>query len=549
MAGVLILGCLQGPWDYYPEKTPYYKGLFVSGYVIADNPVSNVCVEKMFELDEEYTNAFVFYENAELEITGEFSGSEKTITLSPDSENVNCFVGPADELPSRGNDYVLNGTVQWDSAGVNVSTSFSATASIPQNFSVKDTAKAPYFAKNLFEQLDSNANPISEFGTLLNSLPEEVREELAESYLDTVLQMFSEGDTLAAFAYVFANQKEIEAIISKAEVTFVQDDSLWYLGGSLNTLSHYFASERSADVGAVLVSQYYNPDSSIQPRTAFSGFFGIEPDTSDYFQLGEGNRLIIYPEAVGPGGWNLLDNIGIVNSWYVGGRNLLKFYGFQKEYYDYAERTIQEESNSKVEPFYNVDGAAGIFVGAIADSFEVNIKVPESVESYPFSFTRPFYCEENGWFESAFCRNYYPEHCREIDYGKPYCARALLSDTLPKQMEEDYMLEEFEMSKKRFDFELEMATINYCMQNEFEDSQTCQTPIDNCREEKGINPCKEELWTYCLDNKWLAQDGKPTGICAWGLVSYCTDKPRQSEVLCQKADAYCEENSDEKLCE
>ena len=60
----LIAGCLQGPWEYDNEEKPTYRGVHVNAYVIANQAVDNVCFEKINELDEFYTGAFPFYQEA-----------------------------------------------------------------------------------------------------------------------------------------------------------------------------------------------------------------------------------------------------------------------------------------------------------------------------------------------------------------------------------------------------------------------------------------------------------------------------------------------------
>src|SRR4051812_23512869 len=80
---LVLAACIQGPWDYYPENPPTFKGVFATGYVLAKRPLTQLCFERILSLDEEHTQAFAWYDSADVRVSGPFSGQSQTVVLSP----------------------------------------------------------------------------------------------------------------------------------------------------------------------------------------------------------------------------------------------------------------------------------------------------------------------------------------------------------------------------------------------------------------------------------------------------------------------------------
>ena len=126
----------QGPWSYWPEEKEEYRGVYTIAYVIDGRPVTGVCFQRLLALDETLSENFAYYDSASVTISGNFSGSDTTITLSPQSVKPNCFDGPSDMIAKRGKTYSFDAVMHWDSAGRAVTSHYTATASIPSVFSI-----------------------------------------------------------------------------------------------------------------------------------------------------------------------------------------------------------------------------------------------------------------------------------------------------------------------------------------------------------------------------------------------------------------------------
>jgi len=236
LAALIFTGCiLQGPWDYSPDEATIHRGLWVNALIIADRPVTDICIEKLLELDEEYTDAFKFYRNADVSITGSFNGTENTLNLTQDMNRVNCFTDPLGLLPSKGEDYRLNARITWDSAGGRVNTRISALAHIPTMFNVRNTARAPAVALTGLS-IDTSATDSSQadmgfITNLLDGLPEEGQNKLQEIYLDTLTAIFESGDTAAFEEFLELEMPNIIKIVNEYTIEYSDGDTLFYLTG------------------------------------------------------------------------------------------------------------------------------------------------------------------------------------------------------------------------------------------------------------------------------------------------------------------------------
>jgi len=134
---LLVLSC-QGPWSYYPENPERYVGIWTNAYIISGRPVEKetVCFDKMHALNEVRMPGFAFYDEASVIVKGVFSGAYTELSLEPQSGRPNCFVGPEDLLAEAGENYELNVSIAWDSAGKKVTSSFNAKTYIPQKFKI-----------------------------------------------------------------------------------------------------------------------------------------------------------------------------------------------------------------------------------------------------------------------------------------------------------------------------------------------------------------------------------------------------------------------------
>lgn len=235
---------------------------------------------------------------------------------------------------------------------------------------------------------------------------------------------------------------------------------------------------------------------------------------------------------------------------------------------------------------YNVEGGQGTFVGGIVDTFNVYIKVDALTKSYSTPAVHAYACREDiGWGGNKDCRAYYRIYCQEKNWQPLDCGldkikylleqslkakifdsiavdfiqKIVLKDTSKVALKKEIATAENQVCGEQ-DFQLpDSTTVNVLAISSSKDStgkisfDTVATPKINtrnicaeekiaCLETKGINDCKQSLWNFCLDRNW-----RPTQ-CNLGLVSYCREKPRLSEILCKNADAYCKEHPTETLC-
>lgn len=548
---VVVVACIQGPWDYYPKDPEVFKGVFLTGYALAGRPVEHVCFERVLDLSEEATQAFAFYDSADVRIAGRFSGAAGTLVLAPVVDTPNCFKGDSASLVERDGDYALTARISWDSAGTKVTSVLTATAHVPRLFKMHDSATAPSFADPKRKLSVPDTIFTREFFT---SLPPDILVALGREFPEAVpLVLDSGADTSTALRdYIALHGKAIQArllsLLSADQFTYTKGDTLLYLNGPLNTLSHHFSADRSPDVHAVLITQQFDSNSS-RPETRFDSPLGFKPDSSRYYFPGSIRRLIIYPDAKGANGYNLLDSMGVVNVWFHTLRNRLYFYGFEQAYYDYTSTAV-DGSDARVKPKYNVTGGRGIFAGAIPDFFDVNIKIDSlTTKSYPLQITHGLFCSKEGWQDSKDCRDYYPAYCNANDWKPGECGQAAVAACLEADAAPDTLLKarctvEADSARQNADL-VKFGEDQFCIPRNFPDSiPACAASRKRCLDSQGINSCKQALWNFCLDRSWSANLEQ----CQPALASYCHDKPRLSETLCRHADEYCAAHAGSVLC-
>lgn len=546
-------GCIQGPWDYYPENPPPFRGVFATVYVLADRPLEHACFERVLDIAEERTQAFAWYDSAAVSVSGPFSGQSRTVELEPDPGMPNCFQGDTALRAERGGEYAMTARFVWDSAGTRAVSILKGTAHVPDSFSIRKTAAAPTLA--VTGPIPADLRDLA----FLLRLPEAIREPLLAEYGDTLIKMYNAQDTAGIDAYFEANgaamASDLEGLLKEnPQTAYREGDTLTYLTGRLNTLSHLFTSDRGPGVGAVLITQEFD-SSGGRPETAFDSPLGLEPDTADFYFPGNARRLLIYPDAKGPRGWNLLDSMGVVNTWFFTGRNRLHFYGFEKAYYDFHSTVTQTQGgggaadgDSRIRPKYNIEGGAGIIAGAVPASFDVYIKTDTATKVYPLYDAHVQDCgRKNRWIENANCREFLPRYCRTENWKPEICASDAIRICLDTAAADTSLGNLCDSAETRADTaQVRIGTQAYCIGNDFPADAACDAPRKDCLESRGSNACKQALWDYCLDRNWNA--GGDPGACGPGLASYCHDRPRLSETLCRHADAWCDAHADSPLC-
>ncbi|MBW8888020.1 MAG: hypothetical protein JF616_09715 [Fibrobacteres bacterium] len=555
LLALVVAACIQGPWDYYPENPATFRGVFATAYVLSGKPLEQVCFERILDVDEEHTQAFAWYDSADVRISGPFyargtdstAGKSLEMVLSPVSDTPNCFKGDPTLLAERGQEYDLRARFTWDSAGTRTRSLLTGTAHVPKNFRIHDSAVAPTLAF-------SGGVPDTIFDPVfISSLPKSILDSMTAQFGDTLVKLLIDSTGRGAYLkqHGDAIQNRLLELIQEAQQPYPKDTTLYYLNGELNTLSHYFSSDHSEDVGAVLITQRFDPNSE-RPETRFDSPFGGKPDTSRYYFPGNIRRLLIYPNATGAKGWNLLDSMGVVNTWFFTLLNRFYFYGFEKAYYDFHASATEVQGGGgsngdpRVKPRYNVQGGAGIFAGGIPDSFDLHIIHDRFTKAYPLPIAHVYACEKDGWGDSKDCRDFYPEYCRDQAWRPAIChadAIRLCLDTAAARDSTGPHCDSVAIMARSDTVAAPIGQLMHCVEKDFPDEPACAGPRTACLETKGKNDCKDWFWDYCQDHDW-----RPLDLCGPALASYCRDKPRQSETLCRNADAWCAANADSPLC-
>jgi len=325
---LLLLSC-QGPWDYYPENPENYRGIWISAYIISGRPVTNVCLEKMHNLNEVYMRGFAFYDSASIEIQGIFNGKDTSIFLKPDTANFahkpNCFVGDENLIAEPDANYNMHASVTWDSAGKKTTSKFNAKTHIPKKFKIK---------------------------TAYDLQGKQYKENDTVQYLPPPMDMKSHY-----FVPEYSNED-----IGGALITMVYDTSGLYWGeNSIDQIAKQFNSERNDTASHAQFGdrQYMNTATNMQISS-----FNKEIDSIPIMGL----RL----PAIG--------NIKFL------------FYATTREYIDYRNTFLSGYDDPRIKSIYNIDGGAGIFAGMLVDTFEVNFKTSPDVKIFSYAETQKSYC-------------------------------------------------------------------------------------------------------------------------------------------------------------
>jgi len=177
---------------------------------------------------------------------------------------------------------------------------------------------------------------------------------------------------------------------------FGSGDTIFYLPPPMDLQANYFIPEYSDDVGGVMVSMVYNEgiywgENSIDAILAQFR----KRDTADYAFFGD--RRVLYGGIKNQQMGNInkvIDSIPVmgITTPAVGNANLL-FYAATPEYIKFEETFLGDE-DARIERFYNIQGAAGIFTGMLVDTFEINFKTPDSVKIYPYFEAQEAYCAQ-----------------------------------------------------------------------------------------------------------------------------------------------------------
>jgi hypothetical protein len=524
----LVAGCIPGPWEYKPEHQSEFKGITVSGYAIADRPVQALCFEKLLTLGEASSEAFAFYDSASVGITGTFSNGGQTLVLTPHPNTPNCFIGSPNARFLRGQQYELQARFVWDSAGTTTVTTLNATAQVPVQFTISDTAYAPSIA-TVGVALEDVTNP-----AVFNLLPPRPRALFVAKYGDTLNALA--GDSAGLAVWKAANGKTMQAELlfwlSGDQVAYRRNDSLFYLSrpSSFSNLSHYYKARRDPLVEGVLVSHRFDTTGS-RPATSFDSLGNIAPDSSNFYFSGNLRRLAFYNDFILPDGKHNFDSMSVFNVWFWSGKNRLYFYGSERIYALYQLALSEADGNSKIKLPTNVVGGRGFFAGMILDSFDVQIKLDSSTQAFLYPDTRAYTCRDKGWFNTRDCIGFYPQYCASKGWAPGDCKLNAIYRLLDPvdSLTLTPALRDSARTWGSFDPSIrEEAEVRYCIDKNYPSHVPACTPIQaECENAQSGNGCQIWLWTRCQLSYWKLP------ACAEGLKSYCRAKRDIHQVMCR----------------
>lgn len=551
LSAVLGAGCLQGPWDYTPERVLPYKGIHTTAYLVAGKPVADVCFEAFIPLSQGWTNARPFYRDAEVLVEGPFSDGSSSLTLTPrvpwlpspltNSSNAspNCFEGPADALPQPGETYSLRARFTWDSLGTEIESRFTATTTIPSGFSTKDSAAAPSLA-TLGIGGDGLLDP-----DLFARLPEGPRTALLEAYPEEFATLIAlQGDSAALAAYIEENRQTIveasELLQDSLQgdlIHYAEGDTLFFMrgGSAIENLSHYVGVNFDSGTTAVLLSHRWDTLGN-RVTISFDEIFGIKTDTVEQYYPGNIHRLVLYPSVEQPGGGNILDSIGLVNAWFFTGLNRFYFHAFGLDYWRY-NTTATQDPNPSVPRFTNIEGGAGIFAGAALDSFDINIKADPDAELWPQPIAKGLSCGSDGWWSTRECRAYETIFCRMRGWSGEDCRvqarRDCLWEPAGDTRPSDSICAAVDSTAEADEGFRDEVEIQACIEVGFEQSlpdlnRSCSAWKETCLEGEPGNACRKKLIRRCELDFWQGD------LCEAVRPRYCAETDKPAAPLCRE---------------
>ncbi len=567
---LLLLTCLQGPWEYRPADTEVFRGITLNAYVVSGWPVRGVCLEKLNALDESYTPAFPFYDSARVTITGDGGSGRRTIELTPRAQSPMCFDGPDDFIAQNGETYRLEAVVEWDSAGEATVTTIRGQATVPQTWSIDSTAKVNAVA--LSGTTISDSVPAGGVEAFFGSLPERISEQLQQIYQPEIAPIANDS---AALADYFAENAQrisasLDSLLQSEEnmVAYTDGDTVQYLGGTLNLTSHIFRATYSNDIRGLLITHHFT-DSGVNAFTRFDNIaanFGESPPGAFYFR-GTTRRIQFFDliEEEGDDGFRLFEAIPVSNAYLKGGRNVIYFFGTDDHYADFVETYINQHSSANVTPVHSVTGGHGFFAGLAVDSFAVHIEIPKDIISFNVFESHADFCNDEGW-NNTDCRQFEPDYCRQVRFNdmqyafdnpdiikEPELRNNCLAEAVAYYLEQGKSVRYYQDSiltngntlrwKERApdgtvknastqftDAQLKRAReegkLRYCMRNDFGD-EIC-TELENAAQKlTAESDTLDKIFTWCEENGW---DGD--ACRGWVREKFCKEKSGAAEAIC-----------------
>ncbi|HEX2612633.1 MAG TPA: hypothetical protein VHO02_03455, partial [Fibrobacteria bacterium] len=331
-------------------------------------------------------------------------------------------------------------------------------------------------------------------------------------------------------------RKDVIGWLQADLVTYRRGDTLYYLSAAsdFSNLSHFFKARRDASVKGVLISHRFDTLGS-RPVTSFDSLFGIAPDTSSFYYPGNLRRLIFYGDYRNPDGRHVFDSLGFVNAWFWSGRNRIYFYGTEKIYSDFQVALGEQDGNTKITLPTNVLGGRGFFAGMVVDSFDVNIRLDSSTQSFSYAVSRAAACHEKGWFNNRDCVGYYPEYCADNGWANPDCKVNAIQQCTDSTFRAGHsaVCASADAAASFNSLLASEALMRYCIDRNYPSSHPgCDNVRAICENTASGNSCQLILWKHCQLTYWNGPE------CVEGAKSYCRAKRDVARTMCRDIPEY-----------
>ena len=559
LAAVLLTGCVQGPWSFWPNNPARYAGVWVYAQVVAGQAVTQVCFEPTIPLTSTVTNDFAFYDSAHVQISGPFSGKDTTFVLQPISTSPNCFDGPADLRAQAASAYQFDAVIRWDSVGHTVTSHFTASTNTPTQFGITK-ALAPAVA---------NLEPLFRDSTLQDT----IRALLGDS-------LYALHANPAAWdTFLGQNQYMIYSGTMTMKVPYQSGDTVDYLKPvkHLDFLGHTFVTHYSNDVRGILMTEQFNLLQDSMSTSTFSSLINSNsaPDSSREWRSGTQRRLSFTSSTTLGSGTNRMDSLGYVSLNFLLGPQRFYFYGVEQDYSNYEQTAVASADDPRVVPVSNIKGGQGYFAGMLVDSFDVFVRSLPGMLAYPIARDQILYCRATGWDSDTMCRSLQWIFCADSLSAAPDCRTPAIVTALDSGLAWDAKM--LPMSATPVTGPPAGATVKTggrgssgwscpygqnlcltetqvqtngermdCIRNNFAASKSyCASYKQDCQVSADTSVCKRELWDFCSDRQWNI-DSLPQ--CGPALVSWMRINKVLSIPFQRVRDSWCAAHSSDLQC-
>ncbi|MCQ2091216.1 MAG: hypothetical protein MJY85_00905 [Fibrobacter sp.] len=499
----LLVSCdFQGPWSYFPEERELFRGIYTYGW-IESGGAPRICFSKLYALTEASAENFAFYDSAYVTVSGKFENEGETKLVLTPTKDPNCFEATSNAYGIKGESYEMEAFFKWDSAGSVVSTTYSAVATIPQNFGLKGI-NVPLPMKQ-YKWVDFTGDT------------------LKAKFLEFPFDMD---------AYKFA--MDYDSTVGGVMLTMIYDS---YNGGeSMKTTVNY------------MLQALTEKDS--MGYTGVSLHNGFERQNNMGFTA---NEVIA--------GIHSLDTIMMTNMTFPIAKTTLRFYATDKAYTEYRNYVIGSFDDPRIVPRSNIENGMGVFSGMTRVELHIDMTSDSLV---PYEHIRKVDCanmsdDPDSTWNSKSCRAFGESLCVDTlenddggleyavdqDHGNCYPIAVKLAMSLDTTKWSIFLPDTISEKKKSEAYADGLK--RYCIASNFKSNSIadCGKIHNDCQVTPEKNYCKKYLWQWCSDRDWNIGDYPQ---CGTGLVSRYYIEKQKSSILERVVNIWCEEHPEDAQC-